>query len=166
VSALADAQILTSYIDVAMPVERRHTELQSTYRFKCDCDLCERDLRIRSQDYDGSEIDQRAAVWHRNCKRKTKGKSSLPTGWQDKGESFVVTHQSLLTGIDVVKLRCDRCKETFDLRVVDLLIPYQRAEALLEADAKGRDGKSSFGASAQKIWADKQISLRTPSCSS
>lgn len=83
---MTDDQILTAYIDVAMPVERRHSELQATYRFKCECALCERDLRIRSAYYDGSEVDTRASLWHRDCKRKKKGKSSLPLGWQEQGE--------------------------------------------------------------------------------
>lgn len=46
-----------------------------------------------------------------------------------------------------VRLRCDKCKEAFELQVPDLLGPYQRAEALLDADAKGRDGRFS-------VWYD------------
>jgi hypothetical protein len=84
----ADCKILTSYIDVGMPVERRHSELQATYRFTCDCSLCSRDLKIRATEYQGSEIDQRASIWHRDCKRKFKGKASLPLAWQDQSESF------------------------------------------------------------------------------
>jgi hypothetical protein len=38
------------------------------------------------------------------------------------------------------RIRCTKCKEHFDLITTDLLVHYKRATALLEADAKGRDG--------------------------
>jgi len=83
---LTDKQILTSYIDVSLPVEKRRSELESTYRFKCECSLCLRDIEIRSPGYEGVEVDLRAAVWHRDCKRKVKGKGSLPMGWEGQGQ--------------------------------------------------------------------------------
>jgi hypothetical protein len=83
-----DMQILTSYIDVSLPVEKRRSELEATYRFKCECSLCIRDAEIRSPGYDGLEMDLRAAVWHRDCKRKIKGKGSLPIGWENQGEQL------------------------------------------------------------------------------
>jgi hypothetical protein len=81
-----DKQILTSYIDVSLPVEKRRSELEATYRFKCECSLCIRDIEIRTPGYEGVEVDLRAAVWHRDCKRKLKGKGSLPIGWENQGE--------------------------------------------------------------------------------
>lgn len=83
-----DKQILTSYIDVSLPVEKRRSELEATYRFKCECSLCMRDSEIRSLGYEGVEVDLRAAVWHRDCKRKIKGKGSLPIGWENQGEQL------------------------------------------------------------------------------
>jgi len=79
-------QILTSYIDVSLPVEKRRSELEATYRFKCECSLCLRDIEIRDPGYEGVEVDLRAAIWHRDCKRKMKGKGSLPIGWEHQGE--------------------------------------------------------------------------------
>jgi hypothetical protein len=81
-----DKQIITSYIDVSLPVEKRRSELEATYRFKCECSLCIRDVEIRNPGYEGVEVDLRAAVWHRDCKRKVKGKGSLPIGWENQGE--------------------------------------------------------------------------------
>ena len=83
---LTDKQILTSYIDVSLPVEKRRSELEATYRFKCECSLCLRDIEIRNPGYEGVEVDLRAAVRHRDCKRKAKGKGSLPLGWEDQGK--------------------------------------------------------------------------------
>lgn len=79
-------QILTSYIDVSLPVDKRRSELEATYRFKCECSLCIRDIEIRNPGYEGVEVDLRAAVWHRDCKRKVKGKGNLPIGWENQGE--------------------------------------------------------------------------------
>jgi hypothetical protein len=86
IRAATDEQILTSYIDVSLPVEKRRSELEATYRFKCECTLCTRDMEITSPGYEGVEVDLRAAVWHRDCKRKVKGKGSLPIGWENQGE--------------------------------------------------------------------------------
>jgi hypothetical protein len=81
-------QILTSYIDVSLPVEKRRSELEATYRFKCECSLCLRGMKIRGPGYEGGELDLRAAVWHRDCKRKIKGKGSLPIAWEKQGEQL------------------------------------------------------------------------------
>ena len=89
--------------------------------------MCTRDNEIRSPGYEGSEVDLRAAVWHRDCKRKVKGRGSLPIGWESK---------------DSVRIRCSKCKEWFDFDTKDLRINYQLATSLLEADAKGQDGTS------------------------
>ena len=69
-------------------MDRRRSELEATYRFKCECSLCIRDIEIRRSGYKGVEVDLRAAVWHRDCKRKMKGKGSLPIGWEGQGESL------------------------------------------------------------------------------
>ena len=122
-----DLQILTSYIDVSLPVERRRSELEATYKFKCECTLCMRDIEIRSSSYEGTEVDMRSAVWHRDCKRKVKGRGSLPSGCESK---------------DSACIRCSKCKEGFDFDTKDLRINYQRATSLLEADAKAQDGTS------------------------
>lgn len=69
----------------------------------------------------------RAAIWHRDCKRKVKGRGSLPIGWESK---------------DSVRIRCSKCKEGFEFDTIDLRIHHQRATSLLDADAKGQDGTS------------------------
>jgi hypothetical protein len=111
---------------VSLPVEKRRSELEATYKFKCECTLCMQDIEVRSHRYEGAEVDMRAAVWHRDCKRKVKGKASLPIGWDRK---------------DVVRVRCSKCKEKYDFDTSELRVLEKRATALLEADAKGQEGK-------------------------
>jgi hypothetical protein len=141
-------QILTSYIDVSLPVEKRQSELEATYRFNCECSLCIRDVEIRSPGYEGVAVDLRAAVWHRDCKRKLKGKGSLPIGWENQGEHLERSFGGKLNPAETNSMRCVKCKEHFNLNISELLGPYQRATTLLEADAKGRDGQSTPAPSA------------------
>ncbi len=59
-------QILTSYIDVALPFHLRQSELKETYHFDCRCTLCLKSLE-KVQPGKGAWVDPRWAVKHPGC---------------------------------------------------------------------------------------------------
>lgn len=83
----------------------------------------------------------RSAVWHQGCTAKRKGKGSLPVGWQDDGKSLSPLHGHLLTLLAKSRIRCDRCGGDFEVNTASLKQLYDRANDILEADAKGKEGE-------------------------
>lgn len=136
-SVLTTAQILTSYVDVSLPVIERQKDLKERYGFTCVCKLCQ---KVSDKPW----MDPLNAITHSTCK-KGKGKGKLPQS--PAGPST-----------------CTTCGEAFlaDLRELPKL--QSQAEVLLLSEEKGSLGESRLrpehDTSADRILIDPQRALR------
>ncbi|EIW72193.1 hypothetical protein M231_06161 [Tremella mesenterica] len=77
----AGEEVLTHYVDLALPYAQRQAELRRTYHFECKCPTCDN----RTKDGDKPVLDPRSILIHRECKSVPPGGAKLDlfqTNWR------------------------------------------------------------------------------------
>lgn len=98
-------EVLTSYVDCAMPARLRKEQLRTTYKFECDCKLCESSSKVG------------------DAREPLRCRSTECTGaaWM-KAESEQ----------DEVEIKCFMCGETQDVSKSEYLETVRKAEEAIK----------------------------------
>lgn len=128
-------QIISSYIDLTLPVQYRQEDLLKQYRFQCDCSTCLTE-RIPDDDSDSESrtVSKRQALQCR-ATPKCNGLLPLPSMYEGSTRRRMKYRTSFGDRPDIEEMVCSVCHKTTTINLGEHAAPkdYGLTWALMES---------------------------------